>query len=131
MFSILATRFTLQKGDALGRFQAPSVAGRGFTITAKFDARAPGGVIVVRGGVAEGYTLFLDIARLGADRSLSLTLDGRVVAQGRASKLLSAQPLDGLNVGSDAAGVVGPYGTPLPFSRDIESVTIELEAPLD
>jgi arylsulfatase len=155
------THFALKKGDSLRRRQAPTVVGRGFTITVRFDAKAPGGVVVAQGGVAQGYTLFLDkegkltflvranseaatvvspqpvtgphtvVARLGTDRSLTLTLDGQVVAQGQTPKLITAQPLDALNVGSDEAGAVGPYETPFPFNGSIESVTIDLEAPLD
>ena len=68
------------------------------------------------------------IARLGRDHSLTLSLDGHVVAQGQVPKLLSSQPLDGLNVGLDAAGAVGPYDAPFPFTGSIESVVIELEA---
>ena len=55
-----AIHFALKKGDTLGRFQAPHVDKHGFTIKAKFDAKAPGGVIVAQGGVAQGYSLFLD-----------------------------------------------------------------------
>ena len=156
-----ATHFTLKKGDTLGRFQAPSIAKRGFTITAKFDAKAPGGVIVAQGGVAEGFTLFLDqegkltflvraekvatiiaspqavsgfhtaTAHLSADHSMTLSVDGKVVAQGQAPKLVTSQPLDDLNVGSDSAGPVGPYDTPFPFTGSIESVMIDLESPFD
>ncbi|BCM89687.1 arylsulfatase [Abditibacteriota bacterium] len=156
-----ATHFDLKKGDHLGRNQAPNVAKRGFTITTKFNAATPGGVLVAQGGVAQGYTLFFDkagklnfleraggvattitspdpvtgshtvIARLGADRSLTLTIDGKVVAQGQATALIASQPVDGLDVGADTAGAVGPYDTPNPFNGDIESATIDLEAPLD
>ena len=156
-----ATHFALKKDDVLGRFQAPDVAKRGFTIRTKFDAKAPGGVIVAQGGVAQGYTLFLDkagklnfllridkeatsivspqtvsgahsaVARLGADRSLTLSVDGQVVAQGQVPKLLASQPLDGLSVGSDSDGAVGPYDAHFPFDGSIESVVIDLESPFD
>lgn len=155
------TSFTLKNGESLGRGQSPAVARRGFTITAKFDANAQGGVVVAQGGVAQGYSLFLDkdgklvflvrsgrgatnaasvvspnavigahtaIAHLGADRSLTLSLDGAVVARGQAPDLLTGQPVDGLDVGSDADGAVGPYQTPNRFTGTIESVIIELEA---
>ncbi len=156
-----ATHFDLKKGETLGRFQAPSITKRGFAITAKFDATKPGGVIVAQGGVALGYSLFLDangklnflvrvdhkaasvvspqpligahrvVARLSADRSLTLSVDGRVVAQGQAPKLPDAQPVDGLSVGSDADGAVGPYDAPFLFQGSIESVVIDLESPFD
>ena len=156
-----ATHFDLKKGDTLGRFQAPDVANRGFTLTAKFDAEALGGVIVAQGGVAQGYTLFLDksgklnfllrvdriattvaspqpvtglhtvVVRLGADRSLTLRLDDRIVAQAGAPKLLASQPVDGLDVGRDADGAVGPYEAPFAYAGRIDSVQVDLEPPLD
>ncbi len=156
-----ATHFDLKKGDHLGRNKAPAIAKRGFAITAKFNGAAPDGVLIAQGGVAQGYTLFFDkagnlnflervggvattitspdpvtgshtaIARLGSDRSLTLTVDGKVVAQGQTPALIASQPVDGLDVGSDTAGAVGPYETPNPFTGDIESVVVELEAPLD
>ncbi len=161
-----ATHFMLKKGETLGRFQAPFVAKKGFRVTAKFDAKkvdgkTSSGVIVAQGGVAEGFTLFVDkegklnflvrankvaativspqaisgahtaVARLSADRSMTLLLDGKVIAQGKTPKLLTSQPLDDLSVGSDTAGAVGPYESPFPFSGDIESVVVDLESPLD
>lgn len=155
------THFDLKNSAALGRFKAPSIANKSISIVAKFDAKAPGGVIVAQGGVAQGYTLFLDkegklnflvrvdreavsvvspqpltglhtvIARLGADRSLTLSLDGQVVAQGRATKFIPSQPMDGLSVGSDTDGAVGPYESPYPFTGNIEFVTIDLESPTE
>ncbi len=44
--------------------QAPAIAGRGFTITAAFDAQAPEGVVVAQGGSARGYALFLRKGKL-------------------------------------------------------------------
>jgi uncharacterized sulfatase len=156
-----ATRFELKSGDVLSRGKAPALVGRGITITAKFDAKAPGGVIVAQGGVAQGYSLFLDeagrltflvranrvatsiatpqavtgvhtvIAQLAADHSLTLKLDGEVVAQGQVPKLWASQPLDGLSVGSDTDGAVGPYDSPYPFQGSIDSVLIEMGTPLD
>ncbi len=122
---------------------------------------ANGGVIVAQGGAAVGYTLFLDkesklhflvrvdskasqvvspqavkgahsvVARLSADQTLTLSVDGKVVAQGQAPKLIDSQPLDGLSVGRDSDGAVGPYDAPFPFKGKIESVAIDLDSPLD
>lgn len=122
---------------------------------------ANGGVIVAQGGAAVGYTLFLDkesklhflvrvdskasqivspqtvkgahtvIARLSADQTLTLSMDGQVVAQGQVPKLIDSQPLDGLSVGRDSDGAVGPYSAPFPFGGKIQSVAIDLESPLD
>ena len=37
-------------------------------------------------------------------------------------------PADGLDVGSDEGGAVGPYSTPNKFAGTIEFITIELDA---
>ena len=156
-----AMHFDLKPGETLDRLQAPAVAKHGIRILAKFNATKPGGVIVAQGGAAEGYTLFLDkegklnflvridrathrvvspqpvtgahdvIARMGADLSLTLSIDGNVVAQGQVPKLLESQPVDGLSVGKDSDGAVGPYNSPFPFTGSIESVKVDLESPFD
>jgi arylsulfatase len=149
------TRFELKAGTHLLRSQSPAVAGRGFTITARFEATGPNGVIVAQGGTARGYCLFLNqgklaflvrasgqattietpeplkgthtaIARLAQDGGLSLSVDGKTPARGKSSTLINAMPVDGLDVGSDEAGLVGPYPEQNQFNGTIESVLIEL-----
>jgi len=152
-----AARFDLKMGDHLLRRQAPAIAGRAFTVTARFDARQPDGVIVAQGGVARGFALFLDhgkltflvrpiggeaasiatastvqgvhtaVARLQKDGVLSLVLDGQPVAQGKAQGLIREMPIDGLDVGCDTAGLVGPYTAENKFAGSIESVLVELK----
>lgn len=151
-----ATHFALKFDDHLPRGQAPAIAGRGFTITAKFDAQKPDGVIVAQGGAVHGYTLYLDqgrltflvrvrsemasialpgtisgphtaVARLQRDGALSLSLDDGPAAKGHAPGLIPSMPIDGLDVGSDTMGSVGPYSGENKFGGTIESVVIELE----
>jgi hypothetical protein len=141
--------------DHLRRAAAPNIAGRAFTITATFDAKAPQGVIVAQGGTARGYTLFLQDGKLtflireadqttsvatrepvnGAhtavatfDKSgtLTLALDGQPAGSAKAPALIDTMPVDGLDVGSDTAGAVGPYSGENKFQGTIESVKIEL-----
>jgi arylsulfatase A-like enzyme len=151
------TRFNLKMGEHLERAQAPAIAGHGFTITARFDSKAPQGVIVAQGGTARGYTLFLQegklvflvrttseqatsitspgqisgshtaIARLDRSGTLTLTVDGQIAATGKAPSLIESMPVDGLDIGSDSAGQVGPYPAGLQFQGSIESVRIELD----
>ena len=153
-----ARRFTLKSGDRFERAAAPAIAKNAFTITAKFDTRsARDGVIVAQGGSSLGYTLFLAdgklnflvrnrdgvasaatpeaitgshtaIARLDASGALSLTLDGRLVGSAKASGLIATMPADGLDVGSDGGGAVGPYSSPNNFNGTIDTITLELEA---
>ncbi len=150
-------RFELKGGDRLARAQAPPIAGRSFSVTAKFETlSARDGVIVAQGGSSLGYALFLAdgklsfivrslagvaraeisepisgahtaVARLDAVGALTLTLDGKPAASVRVNGPIAAMPADGLDVGSDEGGAVGPYETPNKFSGAIESVTIQLD----
>jgi len=150
------TRFILKMDDHLRRNQAPAIAGRGVTITAKFDAQKPTGVVVAQGGTAQGYTLYLEkgrlaflvriggettsitspepisgphtaVARLQRTGAMSLVLDGKTIAEGKAPGAIPSMPVDGLDVGSDTAGLVGPYSQDNQFGGTIESVIVELE----
>jgi arylsulfatase len=152
------TRFSLKAGDHLDRDEAPAIAGRGFTVTAKFDTgSARDGVLVAQGGSTLGYALFLAdgkliflvrsragvtsaatagaitgahtaVARLDASGALSLTLDDQRATSAKAGSLIATSPADGLDVGADEGGAVGPYRVPNKFSGMIESVTLELDS---
>jgi len=152
-------RFTLKAGDRLDRTEAPAVAKRGFTITAKFDAGAArDGVIVAQGGKAHGYALYIAdgrlhftarssagratastpgpaggahsaIARLDSDGALTLTMDQQPILTAKMGGPIAVMPRDGLDVGSDSGGLVGPYPASNRFSGSIESLIIEIEEP--
>jgi arylsulfatase A-like enzyme len=149
------THFALKQGDHLDRAHAPAIAGKAITVTAKFDANELQGVIVAQGGSSRGYTLYLQdgklvflvresgetatvstreaisgphtaIARLEADGKMSLVLDGKSIGTAKAPGLIGAMPVDGLEVGADKAGQVGPYGADNEYHGKIESVVVEL-----
>jgi hypothetical protein len=67
------------------------------------------------------------IARLASDGTLNLAIDGKQVAQGKAPGPITTMPVDGLAVGFDDAGLVGPYAENNQFRGSIESVQIKLE----
>jgi arylsulfatase A-like enzyme len=156
-------QFVLKYGAHLNRNEAPEIAERSFTLTIKFNALAPNGdaangVIVAQGGVANGYTLYVDensnlnflvrqnkqsylvtapklssgdhiaLARFGHDGTITLSIDGQTPIQGKAPRTFSQQPLDGLDVGSDQGGLVGPYKDSSNFTGSIESVNIDMES---
>lgn len=152
------TRFDLKNGDELERLQAPAIVGKSFTITAKFDAQKPNGVIIAQGGVAQGYSLYLDggklvfalrrnndlfkvatqqnatgthsaTAQLTADGTMTINLDGANVAMAKAPGPLAVMPIDGLQVGNDTGGLVGSYGENNKFGGTIGSVIIEVAKP--
>ncbi|MBN2508021.1 MAG: arylsulfatase [Verrucomicrobia bacterium] len=152
-----ARRFVLKAGVHLDRSRAPAIAKRAFTVTATFDTGpARDGVIVAHGGSALGYALYLAggqlqftvrtragtatavsgravsgthtaVARLDGQGALSLALDGGPPATARGAGPISAMPVDGLDVGADSAGAVGPYTAPHAFGGTIQSVVVELD----
>jgi hypothetical protein len=71
-------------------------------------------------------------ARLRADGMMSLVLNDSASAPARASSevggLIASMPGDGLDVGRDEGGAVGPYTAPNPFTGALRSVVVELEA---
>jgi hypothetical protein len=129
------------------------VANRALLLSADVEPSNGHGVIVAQGGPAHGYTLYLQdgkpafavrIARqlaivaattsltgsrckleaqLAPDGRLTISVDGKLVAEGRAPGLIAAQPGRGLTVGRDDGGV-GDYTGPNPFNGKIASVTL-------
>ena len=149
------SRMALKGGDHRDGDASPRVAGRGFTVTARFDAKSPDGVIVAHGGNNHGYALFLKdgklhflvrankkattvtteqavtgahavVARLDASGAMSLEVDGKPAGTARRAGPMPNTPLDGIDVGTDRGGLVGPYGADNTFEGSIGSVVIEL-----
>jgi arylsulfatase A-like enzyme len=147
------TEFVLKDGDHLERGDAPNLVQRGFTLTARFDPAGKDGVIVAQGGSAHGFSLFVEEGKLIfavrrgktlaataglnlrpgvqtaratlSKESLSLVLNNGapVTAPGG---WIDQMPTDGLDVGEDAGGLVGPYREENGFGGTIESVHIQL-----
>jgi hypothetical protein len=151
------THFTFKAGDHLDRDAVPAIAGRAFKLTAKFDTRSTqSGVLLAQGGSAHGYALYLAdgklhftvrsragattvstsekvtgahtaTARLEYSGSITLQMDDQPASMATARGLITVQPADGLDVGSDEGGAVGPYKTPNKFTGTIEVITLELD----
>jgi len=114
------------------------------------------GVILAQGGTQHGVSLFLEkgkpiffvrvagescqvagpvlksgthtlTAKLSAEGRLSLQCGDQTVEKTAVGRLLIRKPGDGLQVGRDEGGAVGPYPAPNAFSDRIESVVFELE----
>jgi arylsulfatase len=90
-------RFELKAGDQLERKDSPAIAGRAFSVEAKFtlDAKS-NGVIVAQGGAANGYAIFV------ADGELRILFkkDGKTVSS------------------FSSPAVAGPYGVKVTLSKD-------------
>jgi outer membrane protein assembly factor BamB len=108
------------------------------------------GVIVARGGSAEGFSLALEngkpkfmvratndlssivgpksivggwhhvAAVLGDDKSMKLYVDGEVVASGKATSLLTKNPANGMEIGSDEGSTVGEPSSTVGFTGLID-----------
>ncbi|HEX8915602.1 MAG TPA: sulfatase-like hydrolase/transferase [Humisphaera sp.] len=113
------------------------------------------GVIVTQGGARAGYAVYLtkgklafavrrqkDLttitareplgqghfkvqATLGADGAMTLSVDGKPVAEGKAGGLLAAQPRAGLQVGSSLKAAVGEYEPPNAFKGKVLEVRVK------
>ncbi len=146
-------KFTYRTGERLVGDKAPLIAERNLTITASFDTQDKGGVIAAHGGLAQGYALYVqdgqlffvvrrnnvlttvDGGKVAAGRhtlkatylktgELTVALDGKPPATGQAAGGITAEPVDGLDVGGDRGAPVGLYDAPNEFGGMIESVSL-------
>jgi hypothetical protein len=149
-----AEEFIFNGGERLNSDVAPQIANRGIVITATVEAADQDGVIVAQGGLAHGYTLYVQDGelffgarraqtlttvpggKLGAGRhtitanwtktgELGLTVDGGPPVIAKAAGAITVTPTDGLDVGADRYAAVGPYATPNTFGGTIERVSLK------
>ncbi len=147
-------------GGAYAQFpKSPSLdpTGKPLTVEAWVTATRPQGVIIARGGPAEGFALSLQQGRphfdvrsdsnlssvsgnkrivggwhhvagvLDTDKAMKLYVDGELVAEGEASGLIKNDPAQALEVGTDAQSSVGNY-TETQFTGAIDEVRLYFQA---
>ena len=73
---------------------------------------------VITAGEALPAAPFTLSANVSNDGSLSLSINEKVNATGKAAGLLARTPADGLQVGEDLRDPVGDYAVPFKFGRD-------------
>jgi len=140
----------------LPRALAPRVAGRPIEVRARIAPAGPNGVILAHGGNRHGYALHLDdgkpafstcvawkrttiraekvlpdgpvdvAARIALDGTLTLLVDGRLVAQGTSPGPVDAEPGDSLQIGADTIQPVGPYQVDHHFAGRIDAITLTI-----
>jgi len=135
----------------LKRSRLPNPTGLGVSVSAELKASAGGGVIVAQGGQTHGYSLYLNAGRpcfalsggqllaaknklpddwvtitaeLRDDKTMSIAVNGDIVASGKAHALLSGFPGDGLQVGADTISPVGNYQANNHFRGMIRRVSV-------
>ncbi len=128
--------------------------GKALAIEAWVNADKPDGVVIARGGPAEGYALIVRDGKpefvvrankklssvaakqkvtgrwahlagvLTEDKKLKIYVDGKIAAEAQGSGLIASDPVQGTEIGADALGSVGDYATPLPLSGFVDEVRI-------
>jgi len=131
---------------------------RPITVEAWITATNPNGVVVARGGPAEGFALTLEngkpafliraqsqltsvvgskrivggwhhlVGVLDGSLGMQLYVDGELAAEGRATSMLTKDPAQGLEIGNDAGSAVGNYQLPNQFVGIIDEVRLYFAA---
>lgn len=143
-------------GDTLQPDEAPQVANKALFISVQVEPKSPTGVIVAQGGIACGYALHLRDgkpvftvrehnqpvsitadeapagrfhleARLARDGKMTLSVDGKTVATGKAPGLIEMQPHEDFCVGFDNGRTVGDYNGRPHFRGSISQLKVVAE----
>ena len=67
-------------------------------------------------------------ATLAADGKMTLSIDGKSVAEGKAGGPIPSQPRAGLSVGSSGKSAVGEYEAPATYAGKVTNVRIKATA---
>ena len=135
---------------------SPQLVNKALKITCEVTTDAPNGVILAQGGLQRGYALHLQNgklifsvrqneklytaaatetvqghfaieARLEKDGAMTLAVDGKTVARGKAPGVFTTQPQDELSIGLDALSAVGEYQSPNALKGKVENVKVETQ----
>ena len=128
--------------------------GKSLTVEAWANSASPNGVVIARGGPAQGYALLFQKGKpqfcvrtgdklsmvsapakatrkwvhlagvLSDDRKLKLYVNGKLAATAKASGLLTGDPVQATEIGADAVSPVGNYTSPLTFKGVIDEVRV-------
>jgi arylsulfatase A-like enzyme len=141
----------LRIGDTLSAEAAPQIAVQAFVISCEVSRKGQSGVIVAHGGSAAGYALHLKEgrvvfavrsnrslisitstdaisgkstieARLATSGAMTLTVNGKTAATGKAGGLIGRQPQENFCVGHDDGRPVGEYDGAAKFEGTIENL---------
>lgn len=116
-------------GGSSGVILAQGGNQRGYALHMKsgvpvFNVREGGSLYTVTAPAAPKGKFALE-ARLAKNGAMTLAIDGKVVATGKASGLITAQPKDGLSIGEDTLSPVGDYAAPNAFRGKVENVRVD------
>lgn len=133
---------------------SPQLVGKALTISADVTTEAQNGVILAQGGLQRGYAIYLQDgvpifcvrqnevlyaatatakvptgkfsleAHLEKDGALTLAINGKIVARGKAPGVFTTQPQDELSIGQDTLSAVGDYAAPNALKGKVENVKV-------
>ncbi len=143
------------KAQAKAEPNPPQVKRRGFRVIATVRHAKPDGVVLSHGGVRFGYSLYFEKGRpafairndgkltelialkpvsgevtieaLLDEKTMSLKINGKTVAERKSPGLHSDQPVIGMYVGLDFKDAIGRYETPNPFNGKILEAHVGVE----
>ena len=143
---------------SFGKPPSMNPKGKPITIEAWVTSTKPKGTIIARGGPTDGFALTLQngqpqfhvradfklktitakkrivggwhhvVGVLAEDKKMTLYVDGEQVAEGEATGMLSSDPAQGMEVGSDEQTAVGDYKSPNPLSGVVDEVRMYFAA---
>lgn len=149
-----ARRCNVKIAEAPSAIPTPQIANRPLTIRCELVAESQNGVVLAQGGQQHGYALHLrdsklvfsiringkltaisapdDLptgkctleARLALDGGMTLSVNSKTVATGKAPGLIPTQPQDGLSIGEDDRTAVGDYAAPFPLKGKVTGVRV-------
>jgi arylsulfatase A len=128
----------LHVGDTIEANEAPQIAGKNLRITCEVTPKSMNAVIVAQGGKTVGYSLYLTDglptfsvrengklysvaaaaapgkayaldAQLQGDGKMTLAIDNKPAAEGKAAGLIPKQPDESMDVGFDSGAPVAKY----------------------
>ena len=145
---------SVKLGDVIASTAAPQVGNQPFAITCEIQPVLKDAVIIAQGGSAAGYALSLKAGRicfsvrtradelttitspeavtdrvtidasLAKDGTMSLRLNGRAVATGKAPGLIPRQPQENLCIGHDDGNPTGNYERSVRYQGVLEKLAI-------
>jgi len=122
-------------GSADGVLLAQGGDQRGYALHIKsgrpvFSVREDGKLTEVAASTAPEGRFALE-ANLAKDGTMTLAIDGKIAARGKAPGPIKAQPRDELSIGRDTFSAVGDYAPPHPYRGKVENVRVETGAVSD
>ncbi|MHC4693540.1 MAG: LamG domain-containing protein, partial [Planctomycetota bacterium] len=139
---------------SVGKSASLNPVGKEVTVEAWIKTEKGGGVILARGGSAQGYTLYLENRRvrfavrtdgkltsvgakakvaekwvhlvgvLTAEKELRIYVNGKRAGSAKAPGLITQDPQEAIEIGVDESSTVGDYTSPFAFKGLIDEVRI-------